>query len=131
MKWQVQQEAYWAQWQQQKSNKRWMVELIKKLWNISWGMWDHWNEGLHNSQTTCNEILDSQINKQVQTLHSQGFAGCTLRHFCSLYRFSWRLITATNNLQRTMSGFDGSGYATTKDINMECTSLNNMACIDG
>jgi len=48
--WREHQEAYWAQWKHHKSSKRWTMELIKKLWNIMWDMWDHWNKALHNSE---------------------------------------------------------------------------------
>jgi len=72
LEWQAQQEAYWAQWHQWKSSKCWTVELIKKLWNISWDLWDHWNEALHNSQNNCKDILDSRINDQIQYLFRQG-----------------------------------------------------------
>jgi len=34
--WQAIHAAYWAQWHQQKSSWHWTVDLIKKLWNISW-----------------------------------------------------------------------------------------------
>jgi len=35
-------------------------------------MWDHHNEALHNLLEYQADILDSQINKQVQTLFQQG-----------------------------------------------------------
>jgi len=38
MEWQAQQEAYWMHWRCWKSSHCWTVELIKKLWNISWDM---------------------------------------------------------------------------------------------
>jgi len=40
----------------------------KKLWNISWDLWDRHNEALHNSQNNCDAILDSQINNRVCAL---------------------------------------------------------------
>jgi len=70
--WRSQQEAYWAQWRRQKSSKQWTVKLIKKLWNISWDLWDHCNEALHHSQNARDDILDSRINDQIQTLFHQG-----------------------------------------------------------
>jgi len=39
-----------------------MVELIKKLWNISWDLWEHWNAALHNETNTQETILDSRTN---------------------------------------------------------------------
>jgi len=51
LKWRAQEEAYWEQWKRQKSSKQWTAELIEKLWNIAWDLWDHSNEALHNSET--------------------------------------------------------------------------------
>jgi len=59
IEWRAQQETYWSSWQWKKSSKRWVSELIKKLWNVSWDMWDHRNGILHSSTNTCEEILDS------------------------------------------------------------------------
>jgi len=41
MEWCAQQEAYWTQWKRKKSSCCWTVELIKKLWDVAWDMWDH------------------------------------------------------------------------------------------
>jgi len=49
-----------------------MGEIIKKLWNISWDLWDHRNEALHNPQNARNDILDSRINDQIRSLFGQG-----------------------------------------------------------
>jgi len=63
LEWKAQQEAYWSLWRQKKSSKHWAVELIKKLWNVSWDMcWDHWNGILHHEQQSREDILDSRIN---------------------------------------------------------------------
>jgi len=71
VEWCAHQEAYWAQWKCWKSSKRWTTELVKNLWNIVWDMWDHQNKALHNLESYCNDILDSQIN-QVRALYSNG-----------------------------------------------------------
>ncbi len=49
-----------------------MVELIKKLWNISWDLWDHRNEVLHNETSTQEAILDSQTNDTIWQLFGGG-----------------------------------------------------------
>jgi len=68
LEWRAQQAAYWAQWKHQKSSKWWMVELIKKLWNISWDLWDHRNEALHKETSTQETILDSRTNGTIRWL---------------------------------------------------------------
>jgi len=70
--WQAQQEAYWMHWRCWKSSHCWTVELIKKLWNISWDIWDHCNEELHQATEYQAEILDSLINNQVKTFYERG-----------------------------------------------------------
>jgi len=72
LEWRAQQEAYWLQWRRRKSSKCWAMELIKKLWNISWDMWDHHNGILHNASQSREDILDSAINDQLRILHGQG-----------------------------------------------------------
>jgi len=72
LEWCAQQEAYWNLWKRQKSSRCWATELIKKLWNISWDMWDHCNSILHNTSQSWEDILDSTINDQVRQLFSQG-----------------------------------------------------------
>jgi len=72
IEWCMQQETYWSTWQWKKSSKWWVSELIKKLWNVSWDMWEHWNGILHSSTQTQEEILDSQINEQLTALYNHG-----------------------------------------------------------
>jgi len=70
LEWRAQQEAYWSIWRHWKSSRCWATELIKKLWNISWDMWDHHNGILHNTSQLRDDILDSTINDQVHQLFS-------------------------------------------------------------
>jgi len=72
LEWRNQQEAYWKLWHKQKSSKRWISELVKKLWNIAWDMWAHRNGILHSSTASRDDILDSRINEQITELHHQG-----------------------------------------------------------
>jgi len=70
--WQEHQEAYWAQWHHCKSIKRWMTKLIKKLFNISWDMWEQRNDALHQSESHNDMILDRKINDQIRECFNQG-----------------------------------------------------------
>jgi len=72
LEWRKQQEAYWKLWHKQKSSKRWISELVKKLWNIAWDMWAHRNGILHSSTVSRDNILDSRVNEQITELHHQG-----------------------------------------------------------
>jgi len=70
--WHATQEPYWLQWLRCKSSKWWTAELIKKLWNIAWDMWDHCNKALHNSTNPHDDIIESKINDQVQEIFAYG-----------------------------------------------------------
>jgi len=85
--WRAQQEQYWLQWRHKKSSKRWVSELIKKLWNISWDMWAHCNGVLHDTQQLHVEIVDSQINTQLTALYRRG-VHVVLRDAFSLFQHS-------------------------------------------
>jgi len=72
VEWQVQQEVYWVMWKRKKSSRQWILELIKKLWNVSLDMWEHRNVIMHNSLQLHEDILDSKINERIKALHNHG-----------------------------------------------------------
>jgi hypothetical protein len=39
------------------SGKRWMTELIKKLWGVAWDLWEHRNGILHKKETQVHNIM--------------------------------------------------------------------------
>ncbi len=49
------------------------MELIKKLWNTAWDMWDQQNEALHATTIPSQLIHDSRINDEIQSIYSLGF----------------------------------------------------------
>jgi len=49
IEWRKQQDQIWKQLQSCKSSKHWTTEIIKKLWNMAWDMWEQRNEALHQS----------------------------------------------------------------------------------
>jgi len=63
--WQWQQDQIWQQLKSRKSSRRWMAEIIKKLWNIAWDMWEHRNNILHNSEQNREAILERDTNKKL------------------------------------------------------------------
>jgi len=52
--------------------KRWIAELIKKLWNVSWDMWAHCNGILHNSPQANEDILEKPINVTIKDFYKYG-----------------------------------------------------------
>jgi hypothetical protein len=49
----------------QQSGKRWMTELIKKLWGVAWDLWEHRNGILHQKETQALHFLLSQELQQL------------------------------------------------------------------
>jgi len=49
-----------------------MSELIKKLWNMAWDMWDQWNEALHKSTLNRELILEKDVNDQIRQIYAVG-----------------------------------------------------------
>ena len=55
-----------------RSAGRWVQELIKKLWNVSWDMWDSRNGEVHKNQTTRKEQIIVQLDNEVKEAHTEG-----------------------------------------------------------
>jgi len=72
MKWQLQQEQIWKQLQSHKSSHRWMAEIIKKLWNVAWNMWEQWNGALHESPQNRENILEKDVNNKIWQIYAVG-----------------------------------------------------------
>jgi len=70
--WQEQQDQIWKQMRSRKSSRRWTSELIKKLWNVTWDMWDQWNEALHDSDLNQELILEKHVNDQIKQIYAVG-----------------------------------------------------------
>jgi hypothetical protein len=78
--------------------KRWVATLIKKLWTVSWDMWEHRNGILHNTPKTVTELREDLVDHSVKNIYHM--ATSTLCHTKDDY-----LITAsfTKLLSRSMA----------------------------
>jgi len=79
--WRAHQEQTWTQIHSQKLSKRWTSELIKKLWNVAWDMWEQRNEVLHNSDTNHGLILETTVNDQIRQIYAIGLGQLACRDF--------------------------------------------------
>ncbi len=70
--WREQQDQAWKRLQSRKSSQRWTSELIKKLWNVAWDMWEQQNEALHKSNLNQELILEKDINDKIRQIYSVG-----------------------------------------------------------
>jgi hypothetical protein len=48
LSWAAKQQDYYDWLKKKNTGKRWVTTLIKKLWEISWGLWEHRNGELKN-----------------------------------------------------------------------------------
>lgn len=55
-----------------KNPSRWMKELIKKLWDISWDMWDSRNGEVHRNTITRKEQIIAQLHADITSTHHTG-----------------------------------------------------------
>jgi len=70
--WWVHQDQIWKQLCTQKSSQWWTAELIKKLWNVAWDMWEHQNKALHNSMNNHKLILEKDLNDKIKQIYAIG-----------------------------------------------------------
>jgi len=70
--WRSQQEKSWSQVRSRKSSRRWTSALIKKLWDISWDMWDHRNQELHSGGIEHQQILHLAVDDQIHQAYEGG-----------------------------------------------------------
>jgi hypothetical protein len=70
--WAAHQQAYYVWLQRRNTGKRWVTTLIKKLWQISWNMWEQRNRELGNPESPANlrehARLDSLITHEYEDI---------------------------------------------------------------
>jgi len=47
-----------------------MVEIIKKLWNVAWDMWEQRNKELHKLAQNREDILEKDTNKKIRQTYA-------------------------------------------------------------
>ena len=71
-RWQETQAAYLRSTQSKKSPRRWTVQFIKHLLNISWDMWTHRNGYKHSPDGPDHQQLLESIREQIQDEYEYG-----------------------------------------------------------
>ncbi len=64
------QSSHYALIGSRKSGRRWLIQVIKKLWLVSWDMWEHRNGVLHNSDNTQLQSQTQIANEKIRQLYS-------------------------------------------------------------
>jgi len=63
--WRDHQEKIWKCVKSRKSSLQWTTSLIKKLWEVSWDMWDHRNKELYAGTAIQQQITHSLVNDKI------------------------------------------------------------------
>ena len=71
-KWADVQHRHLRQTGSKRSSRRWTVAIIKKLFQISWDMWDHRNKVKHNPGGQAEREANQEIDTLVLQLHALG-----------------------------------------------------------
>jgi len=62
--WEEVQQHYFTWIKSRQTGKRWTVELIKKLWEVVWDLWEHRNSIVHDNKTGVKEARTRQEIQQ-------------------------------------------------------------------
>jgi hypothetical protein len=69
--WEESQQAYYNLIRSSKSGKRWVISLIKKLWEVAWDLWEHRNGILHDQNNVVSDKAISVLNQQIRSQYHQ------------------------------------------------------------
>ena len=91
---------------------RWTKEMIKRIWMISWNLWDSRNTQVHKTTVTRKEVIIAQLDDKVRNTHNTGQQNNFLPHIeRGLFRTR---ITAVFKL--TQNTRNVHGYMLSKDM---------------
>jgi hypothetical protein len=68
--WTDAQQAYYKISKSLRSGRRWTIELIKKLWDVAWDLWEHRNSILHKEQNVVTTQVSRSLNRQVSSAYT-------------------------------------------------------------
>ena len=75
--WAAKQQEYYTWLQKRNTGKRWTTLLIKKLWEISWDMWEQRNGELQNPESNASlrehARLDAMIHHEYEDILTMAF----------------------------------------------------------
>lgn len=53
------------------TGKRWLIAVIKKLWDVSWNLWSHRNGILHEKTNCVTQSSQKQLHQRVTRLYQE------------------------------------------------------------
>ena len=77
--WKELQEAYYKRMGSRRSGKQWLTKIIRRIWDISWAMWNKRNKFLHDKNS---KLLSEQQQVTIKAEYEKGFLGFSPRIHC-------------------------------------------------
>jgi hypothetical protein len=65
--WEAKQAEYYLWLKKKNTGRRWTITLIKKMWEISWDMWQHRNDELTNPQSMASLREHARLDVLIST----------------------------------------------------------------
>jgi hypothetical protein len=68
--WEHAQQAYYEFLNIYRTGRRWATELIKKLWQVAWDLWEHRNGIFHHQTNSVSNAILQSIDRRVRTMYT-------------------------------------------------------------
>ena len=75
IEWAMAQQTYFKWMGIRRTGKRWVVSLIKRMWEISWDLWDDRNDFLHKTPMAADLSGAASLDKAIREEYQLGSAG--------------------------------------------------------
>jgi hypothetical protein len=67
--WEEAQQTYYSFLQSRCTGRRWVIALIKKMWQVAWDLWEYRNGILHEQQNAVSDNVILELDRTLQTLY--------------------------------------------------------------
>jgi hypothetical protein len=71
VEWSSAQQAYYTLMKSCRTGKRWVISLIKKLWDVAWDLWEHRNGIPHNTTNLVSEAELRTLDRKIRSIFLQ------------------------------------------------------------
>ena len=68
--WSSCQQRYYQTCKSKRTGRRWTIEVIKKLWDIAWDLWEHRNGVLHETENLVTRSMAAQLDAKVSRIYN-------------------------------------------------------------
>lgn len=94
------QSAYYEKLESRRTGHTWASNLIRKLWEISWQMWNNQNDILYNVHTDADTRLSHKLDKRIRKEFSLNIDGLAPLHHYMLRRTRLALLLLWDNNEK-------------------------------